>query len=641
MQNQYQDFQKKKVKKVKKEVIKMPEASLQVSFFNQALREQFLRGDLELGNTYRSARDAFFVINKLVWIELEKLYITDIGKFNQHYKHGKSFELLTNSHQITRMLFSGEMYIKGITDSENPEFLSYRSRWYKGIYKFLRQSGYIISKKNYAVGRYASEWEGGRGNFGLEIDIAKFMFGNEMTINLPNESVSDESDFTGESGQDFSFCPANRLEKSYSSILKKDSVIQNQGTEEKREIYGEAKLQFFDDSKLHIKKEKALPNQGATPELNSKEKKHEISHGAEKLLQKPNPSVSEQEKTTVLVGFASKLNQIFNQTILQESFLDKNQYRWREDSPCDNVKIRDYTTDFVKILQHGKDQDETEFSPIFDRIEKILTDKVKWLEKDPTNWMYHPDIWLSVEKKPGTKEFRYNSGTLITYHNRYILPYKEKITPNLSGDLVELFESFYPKMKEFGVSDKFLRDALKRYGKDKVLNEVKRSFARLAQGVKVKSKGDYLRNNIRRADERIVGEKANLEVKKVEIAQASAPTAAWSMSEATLKSYILKHYGDDAPLFSKQNLYEIKLASKTPDSVRSHTDKVLNKIKLQKFETEVAENLLQNHPSVSEMIQRDYRIAQKMNTYFLSKESFIIEKLKNIFPDKFNKNQNG
>ena len=126
-----------KPKQPKKQAIRPPEASFQVRFFREAIKDLKASKKLDVTNTVRIAKDAVIVINHLVWENLEKIYMTDEKAFMEHYKKGVPFELLTNSIQLTTRLFYNELFIQDALDADHPVFKSYRSRWYKNIRPFL------------------------------------------------------------------------------------------------------------------------------------------------------------------------------------------------------------------------------------------------------------------------------------------------------------------------------------------------------------------------------------------------------------------------------------------------------------------------------------------------------------------------
>ena len=327
------------------------------------------------------------------------------------------------------------------------------------------------------------------------------------------------------------------------------------------------------------------------------------------------PSVSEQDKNQIIVNFAAKLAKLFIKNLCKKEFLNEAQLRLRRDTPIESLTIRDYTTDFVKLLKHCKQTDETEFSPAFDRLKKIIEDKPKWLQKDRARWMYTPDQYLSVEKYNGTPDFVMKEGSIRAYHDTYTVHARARITPSVSGDLQELLTTFYVKLKEFGVSDKFLKEWIEKLGKEHFVDEIRRCFARLAGGFKPLSKSEYIRRSIRMSyADKLVKEKVDLAVKKVEIAQ-NAPqpvipqpvVAVFRPSENQIKQWLEKEFGEDAALFEKVQVYSLKTNGTSPEILKREAYRLLKNIKQAQIDEKIVERLLDEHPSVADEIKQAHR----------------------------------
>ena len=216
--------------------------------------------------------------------------------------------------------------------------------------------------------------------------------------------------------------------------------------------------------------------------------------------------------------------------------------------------------------------------------------------------------------------------------------------------MIEIYQNFYPKLKEFGISDKFLRDAIKRYGQEKVLAAVKTCFVNFSKGSKPQNKGEYCRNLIKRSG-RATGEKATQEVEKPTVARETvvAPNqkstenmeneAKFVLSDEKLMNYLSKHYGDDAVLFEEKHRHKIRVNSKRPEQVRSETDKILFNLKKEIFENQVVAQLRLEHPSVFLDLERDYKISQRLRSASVGcMDDYLIQKLKHKFPNSFKTN---
>ncbi len=613
----------------KKRAIRPPEASFQVRFFREAIKDLKVSKKLDITNTVRIAKDAVIVINHLVWESLERLYVTDEKAFFKHYDDGEPFELLTNSIQLTTRLFYNELFIQDALDADHPIFKSYRSRWYKNIRPFLLKCGYIQSIKNFRAGNYCSECEDGRGNFKLIINVKTFMFGNDLQI-VGGGAVSDE----------VFLCPIDPLEKSYPYAQNNiQSEIEYKLKGESHES-GEASPQSS-FANCDEKEEKAHAKQDQTPvdvqKIGSKNLKN-IAPSANQISH--TPSVFEQDKSQIIVNFSAKLSQLFIKSLCKKEFLNESQIRLNKPMPIESLTIRDYTTDFVKLLKHCKQADEAEFSPAFDRLKKIIEDKPKWLQKDRARWIYTPDQYLSVEKYNGTTDFVMKEGSIRAYHDTYTVHARERITPSVSGDLPELLTTFYTKLKEFGVSDKFLKEWIEKLGKEHFVNEIRRCFARLAGGFKPLSKSEYIRRSIRISHAESVKEKANLAVKKVEMAQNQSqkppnppqqPAAVFRPSENQIKQWLESEFGEDAALFEKVQVYSLKTNGISPEILKREAYRLLKNIKQAEIDKKIVLRLLDENPLLADEIKQAHR-----HNRHQSLQEFTTDYLKQKFAHYFN-----
>lgn len=599
--------------KVKKVVVRPPEANMQVKFYRTLVRELRTKNQIKKTNLSDTCISHVLVINRLVWQNLEKLYFLDEKQFMKHYQDGEPFELLTNSIQLTTRCFYSYLFIENALDSSHPYFQSCRNLWYKSIRPFLMKIGYISKIKNFRAGNYCSEYEGGRGNFKLVINVKDFLFGIDFELkNVIGQAASDDDNF---------FCPESPLEIFHPySQNSFQSEIEIKNKAESNES-GEASPQSSCANK-ESKTLNALAKQVDTPpNIQKKIGENSAEFGPESIN-----SVSDSS----IIYFASKLSKLFIKSICKKEFLNSNQVRIRRDNPIDSLTIRDYTHDFVKLIKHCRQTDELDFNPAFERLRKIIKEKPDWLRKDSSRWIYTPDQYLSTEKYNGTDDFVMKAGSLRAYHDEYTIHTRERITPSVSTELEDILDSFYPTLKGFGISDKFLNEWIEKLGKENFVNELRRCFARLAQGFKPLSKAEYIRRAIRNCYLGLVKEKADLQVKKAQIAQNTTTEKPFKPSENQIKDWLKKELGEDATLFGSMQLYALRTNAISPDSLKTEAHRLLRNIKLAQAEEKTIEMLLDTYPTVADDIKQAYRFKKNISLKDFTKE-YLKQKFQQYF----------
>ena len=620
--------------KEKKQALRKPESTIQLNLYRNEIRELRRANKIKKSTLVNSCASAVLVINHIVWEHLEKLYKDDEQKFMSHYEKGEPFELLTNSIQLTTRIFYTYLYSEDALDSKHPIFINCRNLWYKTYRQYLLDCNYILEVKNFRAGNYSTQCDDGRGNFKLVINVKDFLFGNDQKIAQPY-AVSDEEFF-----EEF-FCPIPPFENFNSYTLNSfQSEIEIKNKVESQEsgdashqspavngLYGDASHQYNDasDGEKFIK---AHANQVDTPVKCNPDIEKNSANFANNISD--TPSVSDQDKTKIIVDFGSKLSKLYIKNLCKKEFLNENQIRVKKDTPIESLTIRDYTTDFVQLLKHCKQGDEDEISPAFERIKKIIQDKPDWLRKDRQRWVYTPDQYLSTQKWNGTNDFVMKSGSLRAYHDEYTVHIRDRITPSVSGDLEELLTSFYPKLKEFGVTDKFMNDWIEKLGKENFLNEIRRCFARLASGFKPLSKSEYIRRSIRNCYCELVKEKADLAVKKAEIEQ-KVPQIIFKPSENQIKEWLEAEFGSEANLFGKMQLYALRTNGTSLEILKSEAYRLFKNIKKAQQDAQIVERLLGESPSVADEIKQAHRHSRGQKNL----HDFTTNYLKQKFPQYF------
>ena len=619
---------------VKSNAIRKPEAGIQVKLFGNHLESLIQQKQYDPTNTLRIGKDAILVINALIWEKLELMYHSDRNQFFKHYNDGEDFHLTTNSCQITRRLFFLELKLataktgENAFDSDHPTFRSFRSRWYVNIYRFLVDTGYIKQKTNFKVGNIVEIDEKGRGNFVLTINVKDFLFGLDSQINEDTElgfAVSDTEGDDMPTDGDVFLCPDIPLEKLYPTVLNIEIKI--------KETESGAVSPQSSVSVEMSQKEKRTHKQGKPTFGESGGENVKISENSQKTT----------ENNENIVNYATRLSDFYSENILKPEYFEGNQIRFSTKYPCNSYKIRDFRPQFIDLLRITKQSDEDSFEFAYDRLLFAMTGMAKRLETSTDNWVYFPKSYLSVEKVGDSDKYRFTMGSLRAYHDQYLIANRGRISPDLTEDIRELFLTFYPKMKEFGVSDKFLTEWKAKLGDEAIFAEVKRAFAKLAGGFIPKNKGNYIRKCIMDSQTRIAKERAELEAKKTIVKRgavdAVAPNATPSVSTISkpeFGEFIRMKFPTDCNLLKNNHLHTLYVNFKSLERLEIDVRNMIESIKQNAHNQTVMAKLFAEKPELLDEVKRLYRLKKRTSLNYSESESDFIEShLKLAFPNYF------
>jgi hypothetical protein len=555
----------------------------------------------------KKVKTPILVINHMIWEELETFFHANPHQFWQHYKNGVPFRLYTNSCNLTRRIYFDELDIEDALESDHPIFLSFRSLWYKTTRPTLLKIKYITKIENHKVGDALFVDDEGRGNFHLTINIKDFLFAQPTF-------VGKEADLAVMPKPNGVFLRAiDPLEKSYPYALINN--IKENSLES-----GAAKPQLVNLSVPTFKEKKERNEQVIAP-TSFPQKKGENNFTTPEMLPE-------------LVNYAAALNKEYVKTNLTKEFFNALKIRFNERDAIFLPKKRTYANEFIPLLLHCKQADEADFEPAYSRLWKIITDKPTWLRKKEENWMFTPEQYLSVEKRNGTDEFIYTSGSIRAYHDRYILPNRHRISVDLSKDLVELFDKNYARLRNIGVSDKFLRKQIEKIGGEAVAKEVIETLTRMPI-VNPDSKGDYIRKRLKDAADKIIKaakEKAKPVASAVSDA-AKSPQTTFQMGEKALNSWLIQRFGaTDAALLDANCRYRLRVNCTSQEGLEKEAMSVLAAIKATKSAVkgvdieQIVAQLLEQHPSVKADIEADFKMNARFNHALRGKEAEFMEK---------------
>ncbi len=620
--------------------IRKPDSYIMFDLFDEKIESLVLQGAYKPTCVMETGSHAIQVINHLVWKEMEELYHHDRVQFDKHYVNGEDYTLSTNSCVITRILFKSRLRAataqtkKNAFDSEHPKFKVLRQRWYDNIRLFLLKIGYIKKITNYTVNGIIDK--DGRGDFELVINVKDFMFGQPQQMSQTKVtkvvpmSVSDNS----YSPSDVFSCPSD-------SFGNSDPTLLNLKNKRKETESGAAEPQSSVSVEMSQKKE-STPKQGVS------ESDIVAPRGGEKM----GNFVEKPQKLADVVNYAVRLSNFYTENLLTPQYFKSGRIRFNRQTVCSSFKETDFKAEFIALLTHCKQADENSFEYAYDRLLVGMQNKKKYLEQHPNKWIYAPNGYLSIEKKVDSKDFKYTSDSCLRpYHDNHLLQIRGRVSPDLSANLKSIFDTFYPKLIEFGVGDKFLADWTAKLGEEKMLNEIKRIFSKLANGFVPKvSMSKFVKKAIMDAQNlKVVAERAELQAKKTVVKRAEThtialnapPTKSNQFSKPDFGKWLVTNFPNTYKLLENSDLHVLYVNFKSLERLAIDVQSVIDG-KMQKAQNQkIISQLIADNPELVEAWRKEYRLKKRFQPSFSqSQDEFIEAQLKTHFSEFFKKQSN-